>query len=325
VARPHAAAQPATYSLDTDSRRPPICRFTLYLGPPVRLATLLTEPEHSLILQSAHATERAEPLNGDGFGVGWYSPRLQSEPAVYHQITPAWNDRNLASIAPVVTSPCVMAHVRAATPGSVVDLGNCHPFAYGSYLLMHNGSIGAFHKVRRRLLEGLTDEAFGIVKGSTDTEHLFAVFVDELVRNGKPVDPKPGTSRDGRTALELGHRLAAAISRVLDVVHERGGGEPSLLNVAVSDGAHVAVCRYADGDGRTPETLYLLHGELYEPAGRMFPQQRAADEGEGIVVSSERLTSDPRWTAVPPNHMVILDRRAAPRVIPMDARARLQP
>ena len=48
-----------------------MCRFTLYLGPPVRLSTLLTEPEHSLILQSFHAAERDEPLNGDGFGIGW--------------------------------------------------------------------------------------------------------------------------------------------------------------------------------------------------------------------------------------------------------------
>ena len=39
-----------------------MCRFTLYLGPPVRLSTLLTEPEHSLIRQSYQARERSEPL-----------------------------------------------------------------------------------------------------------------------------------------------------------------------------------------------------------------------------------------------------------------------
>ena len=44
-----------------------MCRFTLYLGPPVRLSTLLIEPSHSLIQQSFHAEERSEPLNGDGF------------------------------------------------------------------------------------------------------------------------------------------------------------------------------------------------------------------------------------------------------------------
>ena len=53
-----------------------MCRFTLYLGPPVRLSTLLIEPSHSLIQQSFHAEERSEPLNGDGFGVGWYAPGI---------------------------------------------------------------------------------------------------------------------------------------------------------------------------------------------------------------------------------------------------------
>jgi predicted glutamine amidotransferase len=302
-----------------------MCRFTLYLGPPVRLSTLLTEPEHSLILQSFHAAERAEPLNGDGFGIGWYAPRLHSEPAVFHQITPAWSNRNLLSIAKVVASPCVMAHVRAASPGSDVNLANCHPFGYGGYLLMHNGSIGAFRKVRRRLLEGLTDEAFNVVRGSTDTEHLFAVFVDEIIRNGCPVDPGGSAQEtDGHCALELAHRLSAALTRVLDLVQEVGDGEPSYLNVAVSDGGHVAVCRFSDADDEEPETLYVLHGEVYEPAGRRFPQRRADDEGEAMVVSSERLTSDARWTSVEPNHMVVLDRFAPPRQLAMDRRGRIQ-
>ena len=121
-----------------------MCRFTLYLGPAVRLSTLLIEPSHSLIHQSFKSTERSEPLNGDGFGVGWYAPRLTWEPAVYHDVSPAWNNRNLHSVAKLVVSPCVLAHVRAATPGSDVNLANCHPFQYGAYLVMHNGHIGGF-------------------------------------------------------------------------------------------------------------------------------------------------------------------------------------
>jgi predicted glutamine amidotransferase len=300
-----------------------MCRFTLYLGPPVRLSTLVTEPKHSLINQSFNSVERSEPLNGDGFGIGWYAPRMWSEPALFHQITPAWNNRNLQSIAKVVASPCVMAHVRAASPGSEVNQANCHPFGYGGYLLMHNGHVGAFRKVRRRILETLTDEAFNVVKGSTDTEHLFAVFVDEIIRNGCPVDPGASGDADGQGAMELALRLSAAIARVLAVVHEHGGGDPSFLNVAVADGKHVAVCRFADHPQEDPESLHLLHGEMYEPAGRRFPQRRAEDEGEAMVVSSERLTEDPRWRDVPANAMVVLDRHAAPRILPMDLSGRI--
>jgi glutamine amidotransferase len=306
-----------------------MCRFTLYLGPAVRLSGLLIEPRHSLILQSYRSEERSEPLNGDGFGVGWYAPRLSHEPAVFHSITPAWNNRNLASISQAVASPCILAHVRAATPGMEVNLANCHPFQYGSYLLMHNGNIGGFRKVRRQLLDELTDEAFGMVRGSTDTEHLFAVFVDELVRNGCPVDPRHGNGTppgDDETdaALELAHRLSNALARVLSLVREFADGAPSFLNVAVADGHHAAISRFTDHPKEQPESLHYLMEELYEPTGRRFPQRRAGDEGEAVVVSSERLTDDRDWKDVPVNSMVVLDRYRPMRIMKLTAGGRLE-
>ncbi|MGD8320009.1 MAG: class II glutamine amidotransferase [Gemmatimonadota bacterium] len=296
-----------------------MCRFTLYLGPSVGLSTLLTEPKHSLIHQSYHSEERSEPLNGDGFGIGWYAPRLTSEPALFHQITPAWNSRNLFSMAKVITSPCVMAHIRAASPGSEVNLANCHPFGYGGYLLMHNGHVGSFRKIRRKLLAGLTDEAFDVVRGSTDTEHLFAVFVDEVIRNGCPVDPGGSEASTGSGARELAARLVASIHRVLALVHAEGEDHPpSFLNVAVSDGRHAAVCRFTDHPTERAESLYFLHGELYEPVGRRFAQRRADEEAEAVVVSSERLTDDPRWREVPTGAVLALDLKAPPQVFHLD-------
>jgi predicted glutamine amidotransferase len=301
-----------------------MCRFTLYIGPPVRLATLLTEPAHSLIRQSYESEERSEPLNGDGFGIGWYAPRLLLEPAVFHEITPAWNSRNLNSIAKVVASPCILAHVRAATPGTGVNLANCHPFEYDRYLLMHNGHVGAFPRIRRKLLEGLTDEAFGLVRGSTDTEHLFAVFVDEIVRHGCPVDiGPPGAGGGNGAALQFASYLSSALTRTLALVRALEDPEPSFLNVAVADGRHAAVCRFANDPDEAPETLYYLCGEIYEPAGRRFTDRRTDEEGIPVVVSSERLTDDPRWTTVPPNCMVVLDRFAPPRLLPMDGDGRI--
>jgi len=204
-----------------------------------------------------------------------------------------------------------------------VNLANCHPFGYGGYLLMHNGHIGSFRKIRRRLIDTLTDEAFNVPRGSTDTEHLFAVFVDEIIRNGCPVDPGREDSSDGGGAMELARRLSAAIERVLRLGEEHGDGESSFLNVAVSDGKHVAVCRFDTDPQESPESLYLLHGEMYEPAGRRFPERRPDDEGEAMVVSSERLTGDLRWRAVPAESMLVLDRHAPPRIVPMDPLGRL--
>jgi glutamine amidotransferase len=81
-----------------------MCRFTLYLGPSIPLRGFLFESEHSLVEQSSHSLEREEPINGDGFGIGWYAPELAAEPAVFRSITPAWNNRNLLSLSRVVSS-----------------------------------------------------------------------------------------------------------------------------------------------------------------------------------------------------------------------------
>ena len=68
-----------------------MCRFVLYRGAEISLASLLTEPEHSLIKQSIHSREREEPLNGDGYGVAWFAPAPPHAPVVFKEVSPAWN------------------------------------------------------------------------------------------------------------------------------------------------------------------------------------------------------------------------------------------
>ena len=157
-----------------------MCRFVLYLGPPLVLSTLITEPANSMIHQSFHSHERKEPLNGDGFGVAWYQRELSDEPGVFRSITPAWSNHNLLDLARVTRSTCILAHVRAATPGMAVTETNTHPFAWGPYAFMHNGEIGGFHQIKRRLLARLSDEAFDRIGGTTDSEHFFALLGDRL-------------------------------------------------------------------------------------------------------------------------------------------------
>ena len=160
-----------------------MCRFTFYLGESIPLSQLVTEPVHSLIHQSFHSDEREEPLNGDGFGLAWYIEE-SNEPALFRSVTPAWSNRNLRELARVTRSHCMLAHVRAATQVLEVSETNCHPFKQGQYTMMHNGDVGGFTAMRRALLNGLGEKAFRSIHGSTDSEHLFALFLDELERAG---------------------------------------------------------------------------------------------------------------------------------------------
>lgn len=271
-----------------------MCRFTLYLGPSAPLSSFLFEADHSLIHQSAHSAERGDPLNGDGFGVGWYKPEVSAEPAVFRSTTPAWNNRNLASLSKVVTSPCVLAHVRAATNLSGVNEANCHPFRFGQLLFMHNGDVGEFRGVRRALLDSVCDAAFDNVYGSTDSEHVFALVIDELER-----------TQSGSGAARLAQALESAIARVLKAQRQVGSSAEVFLNLAISDGTSAAVTRFAANTDEPPESLYMYRG--------VAPRSLGTSATEPVLmVSSERLTADAAWAPIPANHVVELERGQAP-------------
>jgi predicted glutamine amidotransferase len=267
------------------------------MGPPIRMSNLVTEPANSLINQSVHAREREEPLNGDGFGVAWYAPRLSPEPAVFRALTPAWSNANLHSIARLVESPCILAHVRAASLGIGVSEANCHPFRHGKWSFMHNGELGGFASARRELLAGLSDGAFDAIHGTTDSEHVFAMFLDEHER---------ATADD--PARRIADALVAAVDRAL-TLSRRHGAEHSYLNLLVCDGEHAVAMRATTDEPHSAESLYLHRGRRYVCEGGVCRMIDPDDDHGAVIVSSERLSDDPGWEAIPVNHIAVIERR----------------
>ncbi|MEE8372022.1 MAG: class II glutamine amidotransferase, partial [Sphingomonadales bacterium] len=157
-----------------------MCRFVAYKGKPLLMAELLVKSANSLVFQSISSSQRAEPVNGDGFGVGWYPLHSDPEPGVFVSVEPAWSNRNLDELSKKIVTGCFFAHVRDATPGMPVTQLNCHPFKWENILFMHNGSLAGYRDERRRYLEVLSDAAFDLIQGNTDTEFCFAYFLDKL-------------------------------------------------------------------------------------------------------------------------------------------------
>lgn len=281
-----------------------MCRFALYLGEPTTLASLVTDPEYSIIHQSFHSHEREEPLNGDGFGVAWYAPALAEGPAVFKDLTPAWSNMNLLSLARVTESRCLLAHVRAATVGLPVTRLNCHPFERGRFAFMHNGEIGGWRTIRRRLRARLSDEAYAAVLGSTDSEVLFALFVDRYRE----------TDVDAPPIERMLAALEAAVAEVEELSAGAGIEEPSLLNLALTDGRRALVTRYISprAEGRRANSLYTIRGRRFVCEGGSGSMEGAEDvaENDSVVVASEPLTGQPWWEAVPANHVVLADDEA---------------
>ena len=211
-----------------------MCRFLAYRGEPAFLADYVCAPAHSLVHQSLHATEAKTETNGDGFGIGWYGER--PEPGLYREVRPAWSDENLKSLCAQVRSRLFFAHVRAST-GTASTRANCHPFAHGRHLFMHNGQVGGYHRIKRRIEGMIPDSLYDARLGTTDSEAIFLLAL----------------------ANDLAERPVAAMAQTLKTVRglmsEAGIDEPLRFTAAYTDGEGFYAYRWAC-DSRPP-TLYF--------------------------------------------------------------------
>ncbi len=269
----------------------------LYLGTEISISSLVTEPTNSIIHQSYNSKEGEEPLNGDGFGLAWYATGLSDEPGLFRAVTPAWNNQNLISLARVTKSRCILAHVRAASPGLPVIQLNCHPFVKGSLSFMHNGKVGGFSRVRRAILERMSDYAFDSVCGSTDSEHVFALFLDHY------------SKQDGALTRHeaLARAMSATIKEVDSIVTAAGVEDPSFLNLAVTDGRCAVVSRYVSGGSKRPNTLYVHTGSSFTCVDGLYHRFEPDRHTRAVVIASEPLGINSDWTCVPINSLVVVD------------------
>ena len=255
-----------------------MCRWLAYSGSPVLIEEVLYKPKHSLIDQSLHARMGVDTTNGDGFGLGWYSPDTQT-PALFRSIEPAWNDRNLREVAGHVESHLFLAHIRAST-GTAVQQTNCHPFRHENWIWVHNGLVNDFHLIKRELALAVDESLYPQMEGSTDSEMLFYL----ALTFGLEDDPPSAVERMVGFVEEVGHR--------------HGTEYPIQMTIGTTDGKDVWAFRYSsEGKSRTlyystdVRTLRSLHPERTR-------LQEVSDESRLIV--SEPLGDLPGvWNEVP--------------------------
>lgn len=285
-----------------------MCRLLAYLGTPIIVDKLLYQPKNSLVNQSVNAKEIEEPLNGDGFGIGWYVSELHDEPCTFVSVNPAWSNRNLRNLAPKIQTECFFAHVRAASVGEVSE-SNCHPFQYRNLLMMHNGGVENFSRIKRKIREPLTDELYNWIKGQTDSEHLFAFLLNHLFS-------APETSVDPETVMEAFEKTFADLKHIMK---QHQINEPAYLNMVVTNGSFFVGTRYTTHPGEEPLTLYHSEGGRYVVEDGISFMVAPEDDDHAVLIVSEKLTEERHWTAIPPNHFVVVDHSLNVRVRPIRA------
>ena len=276
-----------------------------YKGTPIIIDKLLYQPKNSLINQSSNAREIEEPLNGDGFGIGWYAPEINNEPITFVSVNPAWSNRNLRNLAPKIKTDCMIAHVRAASVGDVSE-SNCHPFNYKNLLMAHNGGVEEFGKIKRFLREPLTNELYNWIKGQTDSEHIFALLLNNLFKNSSSVNPEAVAD-----AFEKTFQMLKALMKKYGII------EPAYLNMVVTNGLFIVATRYVSDPKEEPLTMYHSEGGRYVVEDGNTRLEAPMDDDNAVLVVSEKLTDDKDWTMIPPNHLVIVEQSLNVRVRPI--------
>ncbi|CAF3857095.1 unnamed protein product [Rotaria sp. Silwood1] len=326
-----------------------MCRWFAYIGEePTLLEDILINPKHSIIKQidkhflpHLHKTYDARLDQNenssdtisdehhidfltsiDGFGVGYYTGVSAdfnsdhvSRPCIYKNIRPPLNDRNLISLCANTSSKCIFAHIRAGTGRTPTVDTNNHPFAFGQYLFMHNGDVANFRKLKLALLNKLSEKACENIFGTTDTEHVAALFFTHL---GNDWDTELPMENWKKAMMET---LQDILSLVTESAKNMNEAVPcSFLNFAVTDSCRLVATRFSSVEGVEPPSLYYST-TAGSTLNRKFPDNPDGKSvhkiltrfirkhGKHVIIASEPNTYKvEEWHLIPANSLVLVDK-----------------
>lgn len=218
-----------------------------------------------------------------GWGIGWYQGHRV---VVRRGLLPAHADEGFVRAARAARSRIVVAHVRDASVGPVSE-ENTHPFVHGRWIFAHNGTVARFRRSARvrAALEAEIDRPLrGALRGDTDSERCFLLFLSRLAAGG----------RLDRAGLDDVRAALADATRTIARIADAGAERPSSLNFLVSDGRVLAACRRGRdlhlATGLGPEHAFVVASEpIGRVAWRRVPEGWFVGTDDGARVVRGRL------------------------------------
>jgi glutamine amidotransferase len=251
----------------------------------------------------------------------------------YKCASPPGNDANFHSICAGTSTLAAFSHIRAATGSSVTPINN-HPFVFGRHTIMHNGLISHFAQVKRQILDITEVNAYENIKGTTDSEHLAALYITNLTRENPGVE-----------AWEKTYPLEQMLQALTDAFHQIIKIQQSILgaanvqacslNVCVSDGQQLVAIRARNHPIENPPSLYYST-TAGVTLNRKFPDHPDAnlghenpqpeselkapkEHGKHVIIASEPTTYKiEEWNVIEKNHGVMVDRDGEAKVVKVD-------
>lgn len=191
---------------------------------------------------------RNHKLNLDGFGLGIYN---KSNPKVYTNIIPSWNDKNLFNFIDISNTNILLAHIRAT--GTIntntlnfihrehispVHIYNCHPFTYKKYMFCHNGLMEEFYNglSRKKLINEIDNKYITKILGNTDTEYIFYLILTYIKQN---------------------NHIIESIKQTIKFINRLNPNSILSFNTVLTDGINTYVTRYINQKDLNPPSLYI--------------------------------------------------------------------
>lgn len=333
-----------------------MCRWFAYISPtePCLLEDVLITPKNSLVKQVhehflpgliAHNPRdidnsdqliraRNSVINIDGLGVTWYTSSAADfergdskassdgtqkqglRPAAYKTIAPPIHDINFRSICANTETRVCFAHIRAASGTPIVHVNN-HPFSMGRHTLMHNGVVSDFSVIRRAICAKHSDEVHANILGSTDSEHVFGLYMTYLTKGGDAT-----TFEQEYSIEEMAAALHDAVATVINIQKQMMGDKmaPNSLNLCVTDGRKLVAYRFRNHATQDPPSLYYSTS-AGTTLNRKYPDHPDGDyvqnddtrkprekHGRHLIVSSEPSTyRKDQWTLIGRNQVLMAD------------------
>ena len=296
-----------------------MCRALAYLGQPVLLDNLLFQPDSALVKQS-FMPKMLHMLNLAGFGLKAWDRHSADphQPYSYASTALPVFDRNLKALAEKIRPTCVLAHVRGVSYSTEVEISlqNVHPFQFpGTRLaLAHNGDLARIGEMKPQLLEHMKPAVVNLIRGTTDSEWVYALIVSQLDDAGGPIG-----------ADDLVRAVDRAFSIIRRIRARLGIATSSSVNLFITTGDQLAAVRYCfdfgcyrtDDPARVHEanlnflSLWYTSGREYGHHDREWKMIGGADTADSVMIASEPLTRDTStWLEVPEYSMIYADTRS---------------
>jgi len=248
-----------------------------------------------------------------GWGLGFYQG---GEVLIRRRPIDERADIDVAQLGADVRADLVVGHVRQPTVGTL-RTENTHPFRYRQWLYAQTGTVSCFEQTRDRLLQSVPEFLRAGIRGDSDAEIVFHVFLSFLHDAGKLDDLVVETT--------VVHEAIRGTLQLVDSISAEVGGAPAEVNLIVSNGdmlvaghrrAKMAVRTFS---GRDDAEAIIgddaqLRRRTPELAQVQFAIVASDFDSDGIPGSSPHAGIPGRWNAVKDRAMVSLTRAAPPKI-----------